>query len=164
MSASFRITGLSLGCLLGGLSWCLGVEGLLGGKTDQLLEIRSVSINGQPISLRPGNKLRLSPAPRNIAFGFAPAANSPRAPLRVRYKLDGFDDHWREVSGDLSISFRFIDANQDPVSENAFRAAGQTEGWTGALDTSAFVHRRETIRSEEHTSELQSRQYLVCRL
>jgi len=145
MSASFRITGLSLGCLLGGLSWCLAVEGLLGGKTDQLLEIRSLSVNGKPISLHPGKKLRMSPAPRNVAFGFGTATNLPRAPLRVRYKLDGFDDHWREVSGDLSISFRFIDANQDPVSENAFRAAGQTEGWTGALDTSAFLHRRETI-------------------
>src|SRR3712207_7127104 len=28
----------------------------------------------------------------------------------------------------------------------------------------AGVHRRERLRSEEHTSELQSRQYLVCRL
>ena len=45
MSASFRITGLSLGCLLGGLSWCLAVEGLPGGKTNQLLEIRSLSVN-----------------------------------------------------------------------------------------------------------------------
>src|ERR1035441_9652185 len=145
MSASFRITGLSLGCLLGGLSWCLAVEGLLGGKTDQLLEIRSLSVNGKPVSLHPGKKLRMSPAPRNVAFGFGTATNLPRAPLRVRYKLDGFEDNWREVSSDLSISFRFIDANQDPVSENAFRAAGQTEGWTGALDTSAFLHRRETI-------------------
>ena len=145
MSASFRITGLSLGCLLGGLSWCLAVEGLLGGKTNQLLEIRSLSVNGKPVSLHPGKKLRMSPAPRNVAFGFGTATNLPRAPLRVRYKLDGFEDNWREVSSDLSISFRFIDANQDPVSENAFRAAGQTEGWTGALDTSAFLHRRETI-------------------
>jgi hypothetical protein len=145
MSASFRITGLSLGCLLGGLSWCLAIEGLPGGKTDQLLEIRSLSVNGQPVSLRPNSRLRLSPAPSNIAFGFGSATNSPRAPLRARYKLDGFDDHWREVSSDMSISFRFIDANQDPVSEKAFRAVGQTEEWTGALDTSAFVHRRETI-------------------
>src|SRR5947209_14937086 len=28
----------------------------------------------------------------------------------------------------------------------------------------AFVPREEDMRSEEHTSELQSRQYLVCRL
>src|SRR2546422_8561314 len=29
---------------------------------------------------------------------------------------------------------------------------------------SAVVHRRENLRSEEHTSELQSRLHLVCRL
>src|SRR3712207_6991717 len=28
----------------------------------------------------------------------------------------------------------------------------------------AVVHGRDRVRSEEHTSELQSRQYLVCRL
>src|SRR3712207_8199477 len=33
--------------------------------------------------------------------------------------------------------------------------AGRREGWPG---------RRPRTRSEEHTSELQSRQYLVCRL
>src|SRR3712207_8470924 len=32
-----------------------------------------------------------------------------------------------------------------------------------AADTAFSIHRR-SIRSEEHTSELQSRQYLVCRL
>src|SRR3712207_6996169 len=30
--------------------------------------------------------------------------------------------------------------------------------------TSAYEAAREKVRSEEHTSELQSRQYLVCRL
>ena len=88
MSASFRIIGLSLGCLLGGLSWCLAAEGLLGSKTDELLEIRSLSVKGKPIPLPPGKKLSLSPAPSNIAFGFGTATNLPRAPLRVRYKLE----------------------------------------------------------------------------
>src|SRR3712207_7036777 len=37
------------------------------------------------------------------------------------------------------------------------------EGWTGA-NTTADVHVSADGRSEEHTSELQSRQYLVCRL
>src|SRR5947209_10971684 len=32
------------------------------------------------------------------------------------------------------------------------------------MGTSAPVRRKTTTRSEEHTSELQSRQYLVCRL
>jgi signal transduction histidine kinase len=144
MSSLLRIATLGFGCLLGGLSPCPAAESLTAGRTDQLLEIRSLSVNGQPIPLRPGSRPRLSPTPRNIAFGFG-SANSPHAPLRMRFKLDGFEDNWREISSDLNISFRFIDANQDPVSEKVFRAAGQTAGWTGALDTSPFVHRRETI-------------------
>src|SRR3712207_7811728 len=32
------------------------------------------------------------------------------------------------------------------------------------LEKSSFVLNRQGLRSEEHTSELQSRQYLVCRL
>src|SRR3712207_7656396 len=34
----------------------------------------------------------------------------------------------------------------------------------GALDRRLDVRGRHVLRSEEHTSELQSRQYLVCRL
>src|SRR3712207_8719557 len=38
--------------------------------------------------------------------------------------------------------------------------------WAGALtlNETDINHERNVIRSEEHTSELQSRQYLVCRL
>src|SRR3712207_7667541 len=34
----------------------------------------------------------------------------------------------------------------------------------GAPDVVEGLHRADALRSEEHTSELQSRQYLVCRL
>src|SRR3712207_8221881 len=64
-------------------------------------------------------------------------------------------------------------------SENAARVVAASGGSTnGALHLPAIAHEcgiefdlhdvaaifRETPRSEEHTSELQSRQYLVCRL
>src|SRR3712207_9512317 len=41
-----------------------------------------------------------------------------------------------------------------------------TAGWIAAAGRPSFatVARRKRSRSEEHTSELQSRQYLVCRL
>lgn len=146
MSASLRIASLSLSCLLGGVAWCLAAEGLPGGRNDQPLEIRSLSVNGQAVALPANHKLRLSPASKNVAFGFGPATNVAGAPLRMRFKLDGFEDDWREVAGDLSIYFRFIDANQEPVGEQVFHAAGQSEGWTGELDTSAFVHRRERVQ------------------
>src|SRR3712207_8766918 len=41
--------------------------------------------------------------------------------------------------------------------------AMRKKGW-GGEDHSALLRVIEDLRSEEHTSELQSRQYLVCRL
>src|SRR3712207_155670 len=44
------------------------------------------------------------------------------------------------------------------------RAAGDLfGGWLSSAGNSAYEIQR-AVRSEEHTSELQSRQYLVCRL
>src|SRR3712207_8298690 len=48
-----------------------------------------------------------------------------------------------------------------------FRQRGERsspEGWESGLDPRTVHVLREGARSEEHTSELQSRQYLVCRL
>src|SRR3712207_7531690 len=47
------------------------------------------------------------------------------------------------------------------------RLAGSTAGIitrTMPVRPSVYAYRESTRRSEEHTSELQSRQYLVCRL
>jgi signal transduction histidine kinase len=140
-----RLFSVSVGWLLGGLCGSVAAEAPHSGKADQAMEIRSLSVNGQPLPLRANQKLRLAPDPRNLAFGFGPVTNSDRAPLRIRYKLDGYDETWREVAGDMSMLVRFIDGNQDPVKEIAFRVQGQTEGWTGTLETSVFAHRRETV-------------------
>src|SRR3712207_7223411 len=64
-------------------------------------------------------------------------------------------------AGDLGVA---------QVAEQDARAvvAGRGDGSTHAqpFDLAAHLHPRPTVaaRSEEHTSELQSRQYLVCRL
>src|SRR5258707_11835774 len=44
------------------------------------------------------------------------------------------------------------------------RASFEIKYLTAALSGGAISARRKKSRSEEHTSELQSRQYLVCRL
>src|SRR3712207_7294595 len=49
--------------------------------------------------------------------------------------------------------------NDLPADNTAFRKGGSYDH-TGELNASTWRH----VRSEEHTSELQSRQYLVCRL
>ena len=107
------------------------------------LEIRSLNVNGQSVSLSDKRRLRLNATPRNVSFGFGAATNT--SVLRLRYKLDGFDEDWREVPGDMSMAVRFTDGNLDQVGETTFRIIGKTEGWTGNLDTSPFVHRKESI-------------------
>src|SRR3712207_8067958 len=60
----------------------------------------------------------------------------------------------------------------DPAIELHVRATGRGRGHgcgfdapkSGALLLAALTSLAQALRSEEHTSELQSRQYLVCRL
>src|SRR5690606_41286907 len=49
------------------------------------------------------------------------------------------------------------------LSHSSSPSTGQRRT-TGTMSARAFVHRRASRRSEEHTSELQSRENLVCRL
>src|SRR3712207_8129062 len=52
----------------------------------------------------------------------------------------------------------------DPSSSSTSRSASSSGRSTSAFETSESASNVAWIRSEEHTSELQSRQYLVCRL
>jgi signal transduction histidine kinase len=140
-----RFSRFSLVCLAAALGCGAAAQSPRGGKNEQVLEIRSLSVNGQSVSVSTDQKLRLPSAPGNVTFGFGAATNSDRAPLRLRYKLDGFDENWRQVPGDMSLLVRFIDAKQDPVREIGYRVRGETAGWTGSLETSPFAHRQETI-------------------
>src|SRR3712207_8771524 len=60
--------------------------------------------------------------------------------------------------------FRSKSANRSPCIARRSRIFSSVKslGWSCPARTSS--HRSGALRSEEHTSELQSRQYLVCRL
>ncbi len=45
--------------------------------------------------LRGEGKLKLGPFPENISFVFGPGTNASRAPVRLRYKLEGFENDWQ---------------------------------------------------------------------
>src|SRR3712207_6873366 len=50
------------------------------------------------------------------------------------------------------------------IDEEVERIGGQVDDARAVLEEVALSERFHDFRSEEHTSELQSRQYLVCRL
>ena len=119
-----------------------------------LLEIRSVTVDGRPVSWRAGRELRLRDAPEMVAFGFGPVTNAPRAPIRLRYKLEGYDDAWHEGGGDMNLTIRFYDEAGDQIGQKIFRVRGNSAGWNGALDGSVLTHRREALTVPPQASRL----------
>jgi len=137
------------------LAWltrvCLGGMGLLfavsspAALTNDRVQIRALTVNGANIPLGTSGRHRLPPAPETVSLGFGPVTNLSQNPLRIRFKLDGFDNDWREPAGEMRLSIRFFDESGDQLSEVLFRAAGQTPGWTGSADNSPFLRRSEAV-------------------
>lgn len=115
------------------------------GGTNALMEIRRLVVDGSQIELKAGAKVRLGRQPRTVVFIFGPATNSAMPARRFRFKLDGYEEDWHEQPAEMRLCLRFLDRSGDQVGETTFRVSGQTEGWTGDLQTAAFSHRRETV-------------------
>jgi hypothetical protein len=109
------------------------------------LEIQSVTINGKTITLAGKIKINTGSGPQNISFTFGEVTNSARAPIRVRYKLDGYDSVWQEGGGEMFLMLRFYNAAGDAIGVKSFSVKGDSAGWNGDLKTSTFSHRRETV-------------------
>jgi signal transduction histidine kinase len=110
-----------------------------------LLEMRSVIVDGKPLDRLNGGEERISPFPESITFGFGARSNSTRAPIRLRYKLEGYDDAWHEGACEMFVAIRFFDESDDQVGQKLFQARGDSSGWNGDLKTSTLTHRRETL-------------------
>jgi signal transduction histidine kinase len=114
-------------------------------QSTDVIEIRSVAINGKSISLSGKSKINSGAAPQNISFTFGQATNATRAPTRVRYKLEGYDSAWHEGGGEMFLLLRFYNEAGDAIGQKSFSVYGDSAGWTGDLKTSTFSHRRETV-------------------
>ena len=146
-----RCGGFRFAWMLMAATLCLGASPRIAAQaagyaeTNMLAEIRGMVVDGARIALKPGAKLRLDQQPRTMIFEFGPATNGTHSPARVRFKLDGNEEGWREDAGEMRVCVRFLDGSGDQVGEKVFRVVGQSPGWTGNPETSAFTHRRETI-------------------
>ena len=125
-------------------------QGLRGIETNAAVEIRSLAVDGAPLSVQPGAKLHLPPQPHTVSFAFGPSTNTASDPVRFRFKLDGYEEEWREYDGSMRLCIRFLDDTGDQVGETVFKVVGQSPGWTGNLETSTFLQRRETIVVPPH--------------
>src|ERR1700733_2535161 len=113
--------------------------------TDALV-IQSVTVNSKTLQPNSEKELSLGASPENIAFRIE-SSLAGRRPMRLRYKLEGFDTSWRETPGVMNMAIRFSDDSGDVVEFNTrqFEVTGESKGWIGTLEGSALTHRREKV-------------------
>ena len=114
-------------------------------EDTDVLEIKSVTVNGKPLPLEGKENIGLGPFPENIVFGFAPGTNAVKPPLRLRYTLEGYENIWHEGAAEMGLTVRFYNGSGDQIGQSIYRINGESTGWTGSLKSSSLTHRRETL-------------------
>ena len=87
-------------------------ENSVGNAEGNSLEIQSVFISDKQIPISSAGKVNLGPFPKKISFYFGPS-NASRAPIRLRYKMAGYDGGWHQVSGEMTLTVRFYNEAGD---------------------------------------------------
>jgi signal transduction histidine kinase len=137
-----------------GIAFCLRGEQSPSNKMDDVVEIRSATVDGKPMALRHGTEVNLGVLPNTIVFDFGMKTNIKEKPLRIRSRLDGLENEWKVSNGQMFLDVRFYNASGDQVSHTQFPIEGESAGWNGSLKTSPLTHRRETVVVPPQASEV----------
>src|SRR3712207_8372509 len=84
-------------------------------------------------------------------------------PYTTLFRSRGRGEHRRLAVAAAEIGLRRLLTGRDDAAPDGPRAREQVEQGVAIAVADGALQGRQ-VRSEEHTSELQSRQYLVCRL
>jgi signal transduction histidine kinase len=91
--------------------------------------------------------------PLTIRFASAPT-HKPLV-VRLRSRLEGWQDEWQDHEGQMWLVLRFLDGNNLAVSSAAFIRQGESPGW-GGLPQNSRLHRRvDEAVVPERTSRVQ---------
>src|SRR5258707_14515931 len=97
--------------------------------------------------------------PRSTLFPYTTLFRSPNRMTKVAPKASTSG-----IAAELAIRTKLKKSKKRGL-RNPIRSDRTSSARSAAKDLTRSSHLRERVsRSEEHTSELQSRQYLVCRL
>jgi signal transduction histidine kinase len=124
------------------------------GVGDSGLDIKSVTVAGRETPVLQNREIKLKAFPQQIEFHFEPATNLGRLPVRLRYKLDGYEREWHSGNGEMNLAVRFYNDSGEQISIKTFHVSGESAGWTGTLKTSSLTHRRETIVAPPYASQM----------
>jgi signal transduction histidine kinase len=146
MTTPTNIYVLALGGLvLWGNTFSLMAQYSQARPTTNALEISSVSVAGKAVSFGRGGEVKLGTFPENISFRFGLDTNQGQLPIRLRYKLEGYDSAWSGGNGEMFLAIRFYNDLGDQIDQVSFKVHGESVGWSGSFSNSSLTHRRETL-------------------
>ena len=154
MRVSLRVTLFCLVIVPGWVPVSLAAERSPSSDAFESLEVRSVSVNNKFKPPGHNGDVSLGANPENISFSFGIKTNARQSPLRVRYKLDGYDSDWRDGGSEMVFGIRFYNVSGDQIVQKNFPASGASAGWNGSLANSPLTHRRETLLVPDQASRL----------
>jgi signal transduction histidine kinase len=111
---------------------------LVDGQTN---ELTASSVN-EDRELKP---LRLSSSARQLQFFFTETDAEGHPTVRLRFKLDGYDDTWHDLPARMRVMVQFHDRVRRMVRADEFSLQGETPGWHGSVASSEFVARSEQV-------------------
>jgi signal transduction histidine kinase len=116
----------------------------------------AVQVDGRTLSADSLKPVSISPTAQRLLFTVGLPLDAPNA-SRVRYRLEGIDETWREGPGEMFLAVRFLDAAGDQVGQVTFKATGESAGWKPPVELAgrdgspglhcqaALTHRREIV-------------------
>jgi signal transduction histidine kinase len=124
---------------------------------EATVSVDRVEADGVRVSAADGasDSVRLRADIRALDITFAPASGETMHPPRFRYRLEGHDREWRDPIGVMRFAVRFNDSSDNTISGEEFDAHGESPGWTGVPETSAFQERSETLDVPQGAARLQ---------
>jgi signal transduction histidine kinase len=117
-------------------------------------EIQNLVVNGKAVNFRGKERVSLGSFPENVFFSFGPRTNASDPPLRLRYRLEGYENAWHEGDAEMALYVRFYNASGDQIEQRKYPVSGESTGWRGSLKTSSLTHRRETLVAPAQSSRL----------
>lgn len=112
-------------------------EVVLGGRAVPVI----VESRGDGIGDTDYRGLSLRPGEFPLTISMATAAPGRPPVVRLRTRLEGWEDEWQDYESQMWLVLRFLDGNNRPVSSAAFIRKGESPGW-GGLPQNSRLHRR----------------------
>ncbi len=121
--------------------------------TNSIL-IQSISVDGKAVRFRQNGSVSLGSSPKAVSFAVEPNGGARKAPVRLRYRLEGHESEWHDRWGEMGLTIRFFDNLGDILSDQTFWVHDESVGWTGSFVTSPLIHRRETLVVPPHADKI----------